>query len=350
MKKRIYFLFAPMSILVIAALLSSGSSIKDTKQFQVLFYNVENLFDTIDDPATHDGEFTPEGQKHWTGYRYYNKLNQLFKVFASAGKANGPDIIGLAEIENYEVLNDLVYSTPLHKHNYGIVHKNSPDRRGIDVALLYKKDRLRLVKKEFVNVTFDFDTSRTTRDILKAGFVSDKFKRDDTLIVFVNHWPSRWGGKQRSEPSRMAAARVLREAVNECFKNNAGAHIIIMGDFNDTPADKSVNTVLNAHATNVNVSDTGLYNLAWPLHQSGAGSHKYKGQWAMLDQIIVSGNLLIPLCIHVKNGMMHIYSPTFLMEEDTRFTGIKPFRTFNGFHYHKGYSDHLPVYVELLAK
>lgn len=310
---------------------------------RLMFYNAENFFDTTNDPTVNDDEFTPEGKFHWTQSRYLAKRNNIFRVIAHVGEWDPPAIVALCEIENRSVLNDLIKNTPLTKYPYRIVHKDSPDQRGIDVSILYRNDYLKLVNEQFIRVRFG-DNRKRTRDILYAVF---RTLSGDTLHVFVNHWPSRSGGQRPSEPSRILAASLVRGKVDSIFGRNPAAKIIVTGDLNDGPLDKSVNRTLDALTDTARAQSAALYNLTAYKTTEKTGTIKYQGKWSIFDQIIVSGGLLrgkprtnVDLC--------RIFRADYLFEPDQRYSGIKPFRTYSGPKYLGGFSDHLPVYADIL--
>jgi predicted extracellular nuclease len=312
----------------------------------IVFYNVENLFDTIDCDTTFDEEYTPAGKRAWNGYKYYQKLKNTYKVLANAGGVSGADIIALCEIENRKVLEDLVNKTPLQKHNYTIVHKESPDFRGIDVAFLIKSETIEVLKYEAIPVAFIFDTSKTTRDILYAKLLFN----NDTLHAFVNHWPSRRGGQEASQPKRVAAATVLRAKCDSILNNDSSAHIVITGDFNDTPSNYAVNQVLAAQEAWDTINPLAMYNLSYQFAEKKQGTHKYKGHWSVLDQFIVSGNMLTAAGLSTSKSDVSIFSAEFLLEEDERYTGFYPKRTFRGLSWNGGYSDHLPIVLNFRSQ
>jgi predicted extracellular nuclease len=308
---------------------------------RVMFYNVENLFDTINDPTINDEEYLPESQTEWVSWKYFDKTNKLAQVIANVGGFELPGIVGVCEIENRLVLENLAKAAPIEKGNYKIVHYDSPDRRGIDVGLLYRPEKFRLLYSKPLHLNLANDTNFRTRDILYVkGVVLDT----DTLHLFVNHWPSRSGGQEGSEPKRIAAAALLKQTVDSIFNKHPAAQILIMGDLNDTPKDKSVFEVLGA--SNNAVSNGQLTNLMYELDPQ-MGTHKYRGEWAYLDQIIVSKSLKVgPLQLKAPGAT--VFRAAFLLEEDTRYTGDFPFRAFRGPRYIGGFSDHLPVFVDLI--
>ncbi len=318
------------------------------ESFRIMFYNVENYFDTEDDTTKRDHEFLPEGTRRWTSYRFYDKRNKIAKVIAAVGEWEFPAIVGICEIENRSVLKTLVKYSPLKKANYRIIHKESPDKRGIDVGLLYLKEKFKPYNYRAIEIQFPFNLDRKTRDILYVGGITST---KDTLHVFVNHWPSRWGGQLESEPSRLYVASVLRGAVDSLFAINKNANIVIMGDLNDYPDNKSLTDVLDAKGNYDTIVPNELYNLSVYLQENqDIGTHKHGTIWGVLDQVIVSGAMLQPTAqLRTSPQDFHIYRNDFLLEQDEQNIGIKPFRTYSGFRYLGGYSDHLPIYLNLFS-
>jgi hypothetical protein len=323
-------------------------ALRDSSSFHIMFYNTENFFDTYNDSLTDDDEFTPQGNRHWTYKKYTAKLNNIYKVIASTGM-EPPQIIGMCEVENYKVIRDLIEKTPLLKFNYKIIHKDSPDPRGIDIAMIYRPDLFRPLKKEFIRIIFPFDLARKTRDILFVKGIANK----DTLNIFFNHWPSRSGGEEKSEPYRIYVAGVLKSKTDSLIKVNPHAKIVIMGDFNDEPDNKSIMEGLNACICIENSCHSNLINLSGCLLNSRntLGTYKFHGRWNILDQVIVTTSL-----ISNKQGFFAtphdviILNTPFLLKPDKSETGSAPFRTYNGFKYAGGYSDHLPVILNLEFK
>lgn len=310
---------------------------------RVMFYNVENLFDVIDDSLTDDDAFTPIGKMYWTRYRYFDKINHIGKVILATGGWHTPDIIGLCEIENKDVLNDLVRSDALSKTSYGIVHYESPDKRGIDVALLYNRDRVRLLSAKALQVR---NHDLRTRDILYFKALL----KNDTFHFFVNHWPSRSAGQLETERDRFAAAGLLKQTCDSIIMQSAFSHIVIMGDFNDEPDDESIKQILGAISAFDPLSPQKIYNLSrCPSSYKIDGSLKFQGTWNLFDQIMVSGSLLMKVSgkIHVDKEGYRILENDFLLEADRKFSGYKPYRTYVGFKYRGGFSDHLPIYIDI---
>jgi len=321
MKKIIILLFSPLFIF-------SQSDLEREDDLFVVFYNVENLFDTIDSPDTKDEEFLPSSEKEWDSYRYNYKLNQLEKVFAiiidKENKKRLPDIIGLCEVENKLVVDDLL-KTPIFKnHNYSIVHKESPDGRGIDCALLVN-NKFKILNSDFIQIN-NPKGSRTTRDIV---FSKLKFK-NQVINVFVNHWPSRWGGQEASNHKRVFVAKVLRQYIDQNTSQND--FNLIMGDFNDYPTNESLKEVL--------VKDD-LFNLMSSSQVSGRGSYNYRGNWNWLDQIIISKEFS-----DFKLIKFGAFEEDFMMYTNKK-DEVYPSRSFGGNKWYGGYSDHLPVFLRI---
>ncbi len=315
--------------------------------YRVMFYNVENLFDTEDDPEKRDEEFTPTGDRYWSNYRYNQKLSNIYKVIVGVGEWDLPQIVGLCELENRGVLEDLLSKTPLYKTDYKIVHFESPDRRGIDNGLLYRSDYFTPYLEKAITVEWPKTVKAgPTRDIL---YVAGTTNTNDTLHVFVNHWPSRWGGQMETEGKRMHVAKLVKKETDSIFKTNPNANIIIMGDLNDHPTDRSVLEVLKAQTEFDKIKPKKLYNTSYYLeHEKNLGTHKYNGQWGILDQIIVSGGLMdTTSSISCTLDDSHIFNADFLLEPDEKYTGKRVNRTYIGFKFHGGYSDHLPIYIDL---
>lgn len=297
-----------------------GCTAQESRRKTIMFWNVENFFDPFDDGETLDDDFTPDGKYRWTWKRFVRKRNTIAKVVLSTADASGslPDIIGLAEVENRMVLRQVVQETPLAKLDYGIVHRDSPDRRGVDVALLYRRGRFKPLHVEALTVP----TAHPTRDILHVCGIAGS----DTLHILVNHWPSKLGGGAAAS-RRDTAAAVLSAAVRRIQETEGnGSRIIIMGDFNDTPGNTPI--------------PEGTVNLATELEASGEGSIRFSGRWELIDQYVVSMAL-------AGKGRITIFKPGFLLEEDKTYPGPKPKRTFIGPRYNGGVSDHLPILLLL---
>lgn len=302
------------------------------------FYNVENLFDTIDDPLKKDNEFTPDSAKNWNSERYDQKIEMLAEVIASMGSASNPAIIGLCEVENIGVLNDLSANAQIKKAKYAPILIEGPDQRGIDVALLYSKKLFKPISSNSYRINLG-DDERPTRDILH---VRGALKGGGPIIhIFVNHWPSRYGGAEKSEPKRIAAAKVLAaktDSIHQLYPNEA---IICMGDFNDYPDNRSLTEFLSTGETDV------LANLMSGLKEAKRGSYNYRGDWDFLDQIIVSRSLIDGNLPDIVSGSTAPFFTDSMVYTHPKYGDVKPKRTYGGPEYLGGYSDHLPVYTIL---
>ena len=313
---------------------------------RIVFYNVENLFDIYDDPEKNDDEFTPESDRHWDKWKYNTKIVKIGKTLISIGGWEPPAIIGLCEIENRDVLADLVGSDAMLKADYEIVHIESRDKRGIDVALLYRKEKFELLYQN--NIRFPLpEGERPTRDILHVKGI---LLGVDTIHFFINHWPSRYGGHLKTEPKRVQAASILRAVVDSLYATNPNVNIIATGDFNDHAEDKSMRETLAAKPSIDKLPATnGLLNLMYNKGGVTEGSHKFAGKWGTLDQFVVSTPLVrgeSKLAIDPHDG--HFFNAWWLLQKDERNFGYKPFRSFQGPMYIGGYSDHLPIYLDVI--
>ena len=306
------------------------------------FYNIENLFDTMDDPSIRDEEYLPEGANKWDIEKYQNKLANISKVIADM--VNGVDILGLCEVENRKVLEDLVQSPNIALKKYQIVHFDSPDRRGIDVALIYKQGvflPFAITKIPFRDLT---DSEFKTRDIL---WVKGLY-HGDTLHVAVNHWPSRRGGKQKK---RLMAAQFLRTVVDSVTNINPKAKIVLMGDFNDDPSNKSIKKVLNS-GRKIDENDKAmLLNTSASTFKKGYGTLLYRGVWNLFDQIIISQSLMEKNAENYFyiNDSFRVFSTKYMRELKGENKGA-PLRTFSFGVYKNGYSDHYPTFIVIGKK
>ena len=311
------------------------------------FYNVENLFDLEKDPVKRDGDFTPSGRNAWTQDRYDKKLDNIARVISEMGTDISPDgmaVLGLCEVENRAVLKDLVTHSKIADRNYSIVHYESPDERGIDVALLYQPKYFTVTNSRAIGqVMFRDNGSRDyTRDVL---LVSGDFK-GEPLHVLVNHWPSRGGGEARSRPGRNQAAQINRQIIDSLQAADPEAQVIVMGDLNDDPTNESVTSFLRAKGDRGQVGKDDLYNPMHAYYVQGIGTGAYRDAWNLFDQLIVSQPLLEQEGWFFQTA--RIFRPKYLFQQSGRYKGY-PFRTFAGGQFLGGYSDHLPVYM-VLAK
>lgn len=321
--------------------LESDAQRHGTEKYSVVFYNTENLFDPGNDPATNDDEFTPSGKNHWTAKRLNQKAMMVYRALISASEGHFPDIIGLAEIENLWVIEYLISHTPLKEANYGIIHKESPDPRGIDVALLYRKDAVSPVDYDFIPVSSQGNKRFISRDILyfcaKLG--------NEKISFFVNHWPSRSGGYLESVWKRNFAASILRNRLDSLLIKSPQVKFLLMGDFNATPDEECFSRILRTCPANSGNQPEKLVNLSVPWTKNGTGTIRTKGKWEIFDQFVSSYSLCSGKGLQISPSGAKIGSEKFLLEEDTRNLGMKPYRTYLGPVYHGGVSDHLPIAV-----
>ncbi|MDR2815617.1 MAG: hypothetical protein LBB62_02805 [Proteiniphilum sp.] len=311
-----------------------------------MFYNVENLFDSQDDPQKEDNDFLPDGFMRWTSWKYWEKLRNITRVITAVGGMQSPALVGLCEVENDSTLFDLTKRSPLRAQEYEYIITNSPDDRGIDVALLYQRHQFKPLQTCEYEIKFKRKNTRPTRNILH---VTGEVLNGAILDIFVCHFPSRSGGQQETEAARIEAASLLKNKTDSLFSVRENARIIIMGDFNDHPDNKSLSQILDAGSIRSAIQKDKLYNLFHHRSKDTEfGSYKYQGQWEILDQFIVSGNTLMKEdSLHVKNNEAHIFKADFLLEDDERYYDKKPYRTNLGPRYIGGFSDHLPIYMDL---
>ncbi|MDP4206340.1 MAG: endonuclease/exonuclease/phosphatase family protein [Bacteroidota bacterium] len=328
-------------LLVLAAYLCSTFLSAQEKQpssqlFRIAFYNCENYFDSVNDTASvGDDEYIPTGGRHWSSKRYASKRNNLYKAILGIGEGAPPDIIGFSEVENLDVLENLAYNTPLKKIGLEIIHKDSPDPRGIDIALFYRKSSFRPIQYDYIPM----ETSAHAREIL---YVEGVANGSDTIHLFVNHWPSRIR-LQEAERQRVAIAKLLLNKIRMIRAHSFFAKIVLMGDFNDEPTDRSLCVI--GKKDEIRDTTDRLVNLSYSWRNEETGTLKHNGMWQIFDQILVT-----PACLHDCGLIVahaHIVRLPFLLEKDTRFLGSRPHRTFYGFKYTNGFSDHLPVVLEL---
>jgi hypothetical protein len=308
------------------------------------FWNFENLFDTIDDPSINDEAFLPDGEMEWTEDRLDKKIYNLARIIRIMNDGRGPDLLGVCEIENQAVLEKMV-NTYLSDLDYKIAYIESPDNRGIDNGLFFKSNKFTLLNVQADTVKLS--DGWPTRLIFGVNLLTNENKK---ITVFVNHWPSRSGGQTESEPKRIAAACTLRSAVDRIFQRDSNANIFIIGDFNDDPVNVSVMETLKAHPIICDSltseyefsSGSELYNLSYESYEKGEGSFKYKDDWNMLDQIIVSGSIIVGDDLNYICNSFEVFKPELIITRSGQYEGT-PFPTYGGRRYLGGYSDHFPV-------
>ena len=318
----------------------------------IAFYNVENLFDTENDPITFDDDRTPDGKDHWTEEIYQSKLKNMAKVIAEIGKnvsGTAPAIVGVCETENRKVLDDLVNQDALINEDYGIIQFDSPDRRGIDVALLYRKNIFtptNYTKHELLIYDNNDVTKRIfTRDQLVVSGLLD----GDKIHLIVNHWPSRSGGEARSRHKRLKAAELNKHIIDSLFSIDPYSKIITMGDLNDDPTSPSVKKVLNTKADKDEVGLKELYNPMEEMYKQGLGSLAWRDGWNLFDQMIISAAFLDKDYSSYRFYQAGIYNKSYLANPRGRYKGY-PYRSFANGSYTGGYSDHFPVYIYLIKE
>ena len=312
------------------------------------FYNLENLFDTIDDPIKQDEEFLPDGANQWNTEKYVNKLHNMAYAISTIGLDYTPDgvaVLGLSELENRHVLEDLVAQPELIGRNYQIVHYESPDRRGVDVGLIYNPKYFKVTGTKSYRTVVPNDPEFITRDQLLVSGLFD----GEMMHFIVMHWPSRYGGEKRSLPGRVAAATLCRHIADSLLNDDPNAKVIMMGDFNDYPTNKSITKYLGASGDMKHLKDGEFYNPMYELHRNGIGTNYYNDVPGVLDQTIMTKGLLPTdySTYQFKNAKVH--NKEFLKQHGGKYNGF-PFRTFGSGVWMGGYSDHFPVYVILLKK
>ena len=312
------------------------------------FYNLENLFDTINDPNKDDEEFLPQGGNQWNTEKYLAKLHNMAYAISTIGTDWSPDgvaVLGVSEIENRTVLEDLVRQPEIKDRNYQVVHYESPDRRGVDVGLLYNPKYFKLTNSKSYRTVVPDQPDFITRDQLLVSGLFD----GEMMHLIVMHWPSRFGGEKRSMPGRVAAASLCRHIADSILREDANAKIIMMGDFNDYPDNKSVTEYLRASGDMKGLRDGEFFNPMYELHKKGYGTNYYRDVPAVLDQTVITPALLPTDYNTYQFKVAKVHNKEFLKQHGGRYNGY-PFRTFAGGVWMGGYSDHFPVYVILLKK
>lgn len=337
-------------IILAIAILSSLNLLaqRNVEVATIAFYNLENLFDTINDLDKNDEDFLPTGSYKYTSKVYTEKLGNLSKVLSEIGTELTPDgaaIIGVCEIENKSVLVDLVKEKSIRDRHYKIVHHDSPDERGIDVGLLYNPNYFKVLESKnlFVALPDRDGEPNFTRDVLwvKGLFLGEE------MHVMVNHWPSRSGGEAKSSPLREMASAVARKKVDEILAQNPKAKIVLMGDLNDDPTNKSVKTVMRAKGNKAKVKDGDFYNPWLERYKQGIGTLAYNDAWNLFDQILVSEGMINGEGFQLYKAK--IFKKPYLLTKEGRFKGY-PKRTYSFGNYIGGYSDHLPTYIFLVRE
>lgn len=336
-------------IIILASPHAVAAQTKNYKISTIGFYNLENLFDTLDTPDKNDLEFTPSGKKVWNAEKYHAKIKNLATVISGMGieKAHeGLSLLGVSEVENRAVLEDLVAHPLLKDRNYQIVHYESTDRRGIDVGLLYNPAHFNLISSEIVPLAiYDGEEKIYTRDILYVHGLLD----NEDIHVMVNHWPSRRGGEKRTAKYRNEGAIICKRVYDSLYQKDPTVKFFVMGDLNDDPTNVSVKKYLSAKPKKESVGRGDMFNPMMKFYKKGFGSNAYRDAWSLFDQIILSEGLVQQSSEGFFFYQAEIYKPEFIIEKKGKYKGY-PLRTFSGDTFLNGYSDHFPVFVYLLKE
>lgn len=335
------------------SLLLSCSILSQEDKFKAVsvgFYNLENLFDYERDTTIWDSEFTPWGKRAWTEEKYNEKQSNMAYVISQMGldvTPAGVSLLGVCEIENKRVLEDLVNQDAIKDRNYQIVHRDSPDRRGIDVGMLYNPKHFTFLDVKTHNINFIYDDGDTlrTREVMHVTGLLD----GDTTHVLINHWPSRSGGEKGSAPKRNKAAEKVKEIVDGLKAKNPNVKVMVMGDLNDDPTSRSTKSILQAKGKIKDVKAGDLFNPMYDPYRRGLGSNAYRDNWSLFDQIILSPGLLDKKQDGYFYFKAQVFNKKYLIQRSGQYKGY-PFRTFSGDKYQAGYSDHFPVVVYLVKK
>lgn len=346
MKKTIYYFL--LTTIIFAQYSNPATAQQETKYKVAIigFYNLENLFDTINNiELLNSTEFTPEGMNKWTSKRYHEKLKNMAFVISKIASETTPDgvaLLGVSEIENKGVLEDLVKDPQIRDRNYEIVHYDSPDLRGVDVGLLYQPKYFKVTNSRSHRLNMADTSFRTREQLVVSGLLDGEM-----IHVIVNHWPSRSGGEKASRPKRNAAADLSRHIVDSLFSIDKNAKILVMGDLNDDPINPSVKDHLRTKGKTDQLLEGDLFNPMYKMYKDGIGSLAYMDTWNLFDQVIISQGLLGEDKTTFKYYNAKVFNKSFLKQEEGAYAGY-PLRTFAGGVYMNGYSDHFPVYVTLI--
>ncbi|MFA7228352.1 MAG: endonuclease/exonuclease/phosphatase family protein [Melioribacteraceae bacterium] len=331
-------------LFLICAFFATSAQSTKPDSFFVATWNVENFYDTINDTLINDEEFLPESAKNWNDEKYEQKIDNLVKVINYMNNGCGPDILALEEVENINVIKRLIYK--MRDRDYIVIHRDSPDLRGIDAAMIYDRNVFMIDSVEAVPVALP--GGNPTRDILYASLIHKKSK--EKIHFFINHWPSRRGGEEKSNINRLTAASVLKNELDTLKQIEKNSNIIILGDFNDEPDNESIAKILGAGDFECNnISGNSLLNLSFKTFLGKQGSYLYGGNFDMIDQIIVSSSFLDGFQIEYQCNSFEVIKPQFMIfEKGRRAGGALP--TFEGSNYIGGFSDHFPIGAKFILK
>lgn len=341
-----------LTLFILFFFVSTAQEKKSYKVNTIAFYNVENLFDFEDDPITFDDDRTPTGKDHWTEEIYNAKIKNMAKVIAEIGSdvtGTSPAIIGVCETENRKVLEDLVNQEPLLQKDYGIIQFDSPDRRGIDVALLYQKKLFTPTNYKAHELLIYDNNDVTKRIYTRDQLLVSGMLDGEKIHIIVNHWPSRSGGEARSRPKRIKAAKLNKRIIDSLFTEDPYAKIITMGDLNDDPTSPSVKDILKTKTDREHLKPKELYNPMEEMYKKGLGTLAWRDSWNIFDQTIISTELMKKDFSSYRFYKAGIYNKSYLANSQGRYKGY-PYRSFSNGAFTGGYSDHFPVFVYLIKE
>ena len=329
---------------IFVVILSTTFAQDKHKKALIGFYNVENLFDTIDDPNKNDEQFLPSGDYRWNSERYHHKLKNLSRVIADIASLDGGLVVlGVSEIENELVMKDLAATELLRKYNFSVCHHESPDRRGVDVAFFYDASRFKILGTKAFPLNVPGNPDFISRDQwLMTGILDET----DTIDIVVNHWPSKSGGEKRSLPGRIAAGQLAKHIADSVLHSRPNAKFIYMGDLNDNPSSACIAKEMNIQKRDDNLTQYDLFNPMWKLFRDGIGSYAFRDSWEMLDNIIISGALINAKPNTYKFHSAHVFRKPYMLTQIGSYMDY-PFRSFVSGNYQGVYSDHLPVFIVL---
>ena len=339
--------FATANVLCLWTTTFAQKDFTNNATMRIGWWNVENYFNPQDDSIKNDEAFTPEGSNHWSYKRFYLKRDNIYKTIVALGQGEPPAFMGFCEVEDEWVMRQLCFNTPLRKYHYQYIHYESPDRRGIDNAFIYRPDRFTPIYSKTISAAKPDDSAFFTRDIL---LVSGVTFQGDTLFVFVNHFPSKLGGDV-AEVRRNYVAALLKKSIDTVMLHHPKSGVIVMGDFNDSPFADCIVKHLGIGPEKSDWENNSMINLVADK-PAGTGSYKYQADWSCIDQIMVSKNMILEsdFPLYVKDQTAVIFDADFLLIDDPKFLGKKIFRTYIGGRYQGGFSDHLPLYIDLIRK